>query len=542
MNEGILFYYCPSLKLVQCELAILASSSEVPLVLEFLPGRKLESNEEVAASEFSHLNHSLSHRPVSVKPDISKASSAGGKLHILKPSCERNGITPTPKESLSPTSGSKVPNSPLTGKNKESYKFPIAVQQSFNSLWSQDVRGDPDSGIGGLQISPPHHDFSLMDILPGKSTRIPVKTIIRCKCVCKKWRNMVLDSYFVNLYLSRSSTPGLIVHYSSFNDLHNGNKRGTIKLVEIKDDLDLELDVTKLFKTNNIAIVGSVNGLICLLESSPEDVDGLFESSPEYKGDRICENGTETLWELEIKNNMFPGSEWKRQIPMYFIDDSNDTSMLIDLFGCKLMAYCLKEDVVERTDVLDHVFSLNSLRQSCFASAYARSGEIWFWILTLSISISRSRTPGLIVQYSSFNDVRTVKKRGTIKLVEIKDDLDLELDVTKLFKTNNIAIVGSINCLICLLSSPEDIDCLFESSPEYKGGTEIQVYTLGTGQWRTIGQVSNHVSLKGTVMAEENAFLVDFIEGGLCVDNTDARIGGRCYSRSNKNKAKIGER
>ncbi|GJX57752.1 hypothetical protein Tco_0287649, partial [Tanacetum coccineum] len=197
---------------------ILASSSEVPSVLEFLQQRKLEAKKEVAASEFSHLNHSLSHRPVSVKPyiskpDISKASSAGGKLHILKPSCKRNGITPTPKESLSPTSGSKVPNSPLTGesnrfildsymegKNEEHYKFPIAVQQSFNSLWSQDVRGDPDSGMykfililralavfrfrhaftkNGIACiyleGPPHHDFSLMDILPGKSTRLKVE-------------------------------------------------------------------------------------------------------------------------------------------------------------------------------------------------------------------------------------------------------------------------------------------------------------------------------------------------------------------------------
>ncbi|GJR28828.1 hypothetical protein Tco_1105060 [Tanacetum coccineum] len=54
--------------------------------------------QEVVASEFSHLNHSLSYRPVSVKPDISKTSSAGGKLHILKPSCERNGITPTQRK------------------------------------------------------------------------------------------------------------------------------------------------------------------------------------------------------------------------------------------------------------------------------------------------------------------------------------------------------------------------------------------------------------------------------------------------------------
>ncbi|GJT51463.1 MAK10-like protein [Tanacetum coccineum] len=221
-EEDISSHWHMSYNANENNIAILASSSEVPSVLEFLQRRKLEAKKEVAASEFSHLNHSLSHRPVSVKPDISKpdiskASSAGGKLHILKPSCERNGITPTPKEILSPTSGSKVPNSPITGKNEESYKFPIAVQQSFNSLWSQDVRGDPDSGIGGHWRSsdsgmykfililralavfrfrralavfrfrhaftkngiaciylegPPHHDFSLMDILPGKSTRL----------------------------------------------------------------------------------------------------------------------------------------------------------------------------------------------------------------------------------------------------------------------------------------------------------------------------------------------------------------------------------
>ncbi|GJU47948.1 putative reverse transcriptase domain-containing protein [Tanacetum coccineum] len=40
-------------------------------------------------------------------------------------------------------------DSDMEGKNEESYKFPVAMQQSFNSLWSQDVRGDPDSGIGG---------------------------------------------------------------------------------------------------------------------------------------------------------------------------------------------------------------------------------------------------------------------------------------------------------------------------------------------------------------------------------------------------------
>nr|GEX32029.1 zinc finger, CCHC-type [Tanacetum cinerariifolium] len=39
-------------------------------------------------------------------------------------------------------------------------------------------------------------------------------------------------------------------------------------------------------------------------------------------------------------------------------------------------------------------------------------------------------------------------------------------------------------------------------------------------------------------MAEEDAFLVDDVEGGLCVDYTDAEIVGRCYSESFKYKGK----
>nr|GEW16971.1 zinc finger, CCHC-type [Tanacetum cinerariifolium] len=40
-------------------------------------------------------------------------------------------------------------------------------------------------------------------------------------------------------------------------------------------------------------------------------------------------------------------------------------------------------------------------------------------------------------------------------------------------------------------------------------------------------------------MAEEDAFLVDDVEGDLCVDYTDAEIVGRCYSGRNKDKGKV---
>lgn len=59
-----------------------------------------------------HTNHANSPRAVSTKLDVSKTSTVG-KLHVLKPSRERNGFTSTTKDNLSPTSGSRLPNSPL---------------------------------------------------------------------------------------------------------------------------------------------------------------------------------------------------------------------------------------------------------------------------------------------------------------------------------------------------------------------------------------------------------------------------------------------
>ncbi|GJX55267.1 zinc finger, CCHC-type containing protein [Tanacetum coccineum] len=41
-----------------------------------------------------------------------------------------------------------------------------------------------------------------------------------------------------------------------------------------------------------------------------------------------------------------------------------------------------------------------------------------------------------------------------------------------------------------------------------------------------------------SAMVEEDALLVDDVEGGLCVDYTNAGIGGRCYSGSNQDKGK----
>ncbi|PWA83992.1 F-box domain-containing protein [Artemisia annua] len=67
-------------------------------------------------------------------------------------------------------------------------------------------------------------------------TRLPVKTIIHCKCVCKKWREYVSDSYFVNLHLSRSPA-GIMIHHNCQPEgftYHQVDEPGVLKWLEIE--------------------------------------------------------------------------------------------------------------------------------------------------------------------------------------------------------------------------------------------------------------------------------------------------------------------
>ncbi|GKA23658.1 zinc finger, CCHC-type containing protein [Tanacetum coccineum] len=60
--------------------------------------------------------------------------------------------------------------------------------------------------------------------------------------------------------------------------------------------------------------------------------------------------------------------------------------------------------------------------------------------------------------------------------------------------------------------------------------------TGGNGDLLEIDEISYSARIRA--MTEEDAFLVDDVEGGLCVDNTDARIDRRCNSGCNKDKGK----
>ncbi|XP_057491016.1 F-box protein At3g07870-like [Actinidia eriantha] len=123
---------------------------------------------------------------------------------------------------------------------------------------------------------PPH---TIIDIL----SRLPIKTIVQCKCVCNVWRNLLEEPYFVNLHLSRSPT-SLITHQMS--DRLPPSDSDILKLVEFEDDHDrhglqydpsTKFDLRFCYPKGTIHLVGSVNGLLCFCDYQNE---ALFVCNP----------------------------------------------------------------------------------------------------------------------------------------------------------------------------------------------------------------------------------------------------------------------
>ncbi|KAJ9535393.1 hypothetical protein OSB04_un001494 [Centaurea solstitialis] len=90
-----------------------------------------------------------------------------------------------------------------------------------------------------------YHPQLTIDIL----SRLPIKTIIHCKLVCKKWRNLVFYSSFVNIHISRSPT-GLVIQQNF--------KYGSLKWVEIDEKVDHHL-IVPILQNSVIDLMGSIN-------------------------------------------------------------------------------------------------------------------------------------------------------------------------------------------------------------------------------------------------------------------------------------------
>ncbi|KAL4570174.1 hypothetical protein LXL04_025825 [Taraxacum kok-saghyz] len=105
-------------------------------------------------------------------------------------------------------------------------------------------------------------------------SRLARKKIIHCKCVCKKWLDLISDSYFKNLHFSRSP-PTLLIHHNSVGNDRSNNQPGILTWVEVEDDPDyhhlhhdslwnLNLNLSPIFQESSTLLVGSVDGMVYL--------------------------------------------------------------------------------------------------------------------------------------------------------------------------------------------------------------------------------------------------------------------------------------
>nr|GEV52131.1 F-box associated domain, type 1 [Tanacetum cinerariifolium] len=166
-----------------------------------------------------------------------------------------------------------------------SFNFDKETFQLFPSPPSDKLVGDIRYETLGI----PHgflKDFP-KNIIADILSRLHVKKVIHCKSVCKNWRELVSNSYFVDLHLSRSPASVMIHHelgessdIDFDSELEDSNEPGVLKWLEIKGKLNdthlhhgivtsLDLNLVPDFQDSVVLLVGSVNGLICLWQYFP---------------------------------------------------------------------------------------------------------------------------------------------------------------------------------------------------------------------------------------------------------------------------------
>ncbi|KAK1385197.1 F-box domain-containing protein [Heracleum sosnowskyi] len=133
-------------------------------------------------------------------------------------------------------------------------------------------------------------------------TRVPVKYVLRCRCVSKEWCSVIDNTNFLEKYLKVSverNRGGVLIQGSALDD--SGRKYLVADIESLEDGSainDISEEVGGVF--NGARVIGSDNGLVCL-SMSGDDMDSMFLLNPcTRKCKKLPVPGTELL----EKNNL----------------------------------------------------------------------------------------------------------------------------------------------------------------------------------------------------------------------------------------------
>ncbi|CAI9782112.1 unnamed protein product [Fraxinus pennsylvanica] len=110
------------------------------------------------------------------------------------------------------------------------------------------------------------------DVIVVILSRLPVKALLRFKCVCTRWRSLISSSFFASLHLDRSianpARHSLLVH-----ELRRRNKHMSLDLLTSSPNENLNLGLDRAYTFGpELIYAGSINGLICMLGNSADSL------------------------------------------------------------------------------------------------------------------------------------------------------------------------------------------------------------------------------------------------------------------------------
>ncbi|XP_058725759.1 F-box/kelch-repeat protein At3g23880-like [Vicia villosa] len=123
----------------------------------------------------------------------------------------------------------------------------------------------------------PHCSRKLKDLLHYRSLpedlimdiflRLPVRSLLQLKCVCKSWKTLISDSQFAKRHLQRLTINPSITNLQIFF----GSELGRIASLPLKPLLEKPSESTKAVEFSmeqyRFSILGACNGLVCLLDT-----------------------------------------------------------------------------------------------------------------------------------------------------------------------------------------------------------------------------------------------------------------------------------
>uniref|UniRef100_A0A5B6ZDP7 F-box domain-containing protein n=1 Tax=Davidia involucrata TaxID=16924 RepID=A0A5B6ZDP7_DAVIN len=131
-------------------------------------------------------------------------------------------------------------------------------------------------------------DFIHPDVLIDILTRLPIKTLMQCACVCKSWYSLLTNPSFITAHLDRSTVPDnksdddlLLVR--SYSEDRNEEQYSVYFDNETFDEYaKLEFPL-KSSRKCYFRIVGSCNGLMCLSDDQFGYAETLFLWNPSIR-------------------------------------------------------------------------------------------------------------------------------------------------------------------------------------------------------------------------------------------------------------------